>query len=131
MALQTFQQRVPVAGLVGVCLLTGLAMPRHVAAAQRATVSAAQGQAISEQPEGTSQFWAEAAIRTELKIIDTDGKVSLRYRQRKVDEKGDTTREIIESKEDNVARLAERNGQPITTVEDAAERAPDDEHYLA
>jgi hypothetical protein len=40
-----------------------------------------------------------------------------------VNAKGDTTREIIESKDGNVARLVERNGQPISAKEDAAEQA--------
>jgi hypothetical protein len=79
------------------------------------------GHEIPEQPEGTPRSWAEDAVRNELKIIDIEGKVPLRYRQHKVDAKGDTTREIIESKDGNVARLVERNGQPITAAEDAAE----------
>lgn len=47
----------------------------------------------------------------------------LRYRIRKVDRKGDTTREIIESAQGNVARLIQRDGKPITAVEDTAERS--------
>jgi hypothetical protein len=132
MALQTFQLKAPISWLAGVCLLIGLVMPGQVAGSQQpAAVSAAQGhtapeqaipvQATPEQPEGTPRSWAEAAVRNELSVIDIEGKAPLRYRQRKIDAKGDTTREIIESKEGNVARLVERNGQPITAPEDAAE----------
>lgn len=41
---------------------------------------------------------------------------------RKIDRKGDTTREIIESAQGNVARLIQRDGRPITSTEDSAER---------
>jgi hypothetical protein len=124
MALQTFHLRGTVVGLAGICLLAGLAVPGDAIGAQRpAVANATPGQAIPELPEGTPRSWAEAAVRIELGVIDADGKVPLRYRQRKIDAKGDTTREIIESKEGNVARLVERNGQPITAAEDAAERA--------
>lgn len=47
----------------------------------------------------------------------------MRYRMRKVDRKGDMTRVVIESQQGTVARLVERDGQPITTAEDAAERS--------
>jgi hypothetical protein len=122
MALQTFQFKAQVSWLAGACLLAGLTMPGQVAGAQQpAVVSAIPEHAIAGQPEGTPRSWAEAAIRNELSIIDAEDKVPLRYRQRKVDAKGDITREIIESKDGNVARLVERNGEPITAAEDAAE----------
>jgi len=66
--------------------------------------------------------WAEAATANEQRIIDDDGNFPLRYRMRKIDAKNDTTREIIESRQGTVARLVQRNGQPITADEDAAER---------
>jgi hypothetical protein len=73
---------------------------------------------------GTSSplSWAEAATANEQRIIDDDGNFPLRYRMRKVDEKNDTTREIIESRQGTVARLVQRNGEPITAAEDSAER---------
>lgn len=46
----------------------------------------------------------------------------MRYRVRKVDAKGDTTREVIESRDGNVARMVQRNGSALTGEEDAAER---------
>jgi hypothetical protein len=132
MTLQTVQLKASISWLTCVCILVGLAIPGQVAGAQQpVAVSAVLGyatpeQAIPEQavpgdPEGTPRSWAEAAARNELSVIDIEGKIPLRYRQRKINAKGDTTREIIESKEGNVARLVERNGQPITAAEDAAE----------
>jgi hypothetical protein len=73
-------------------------------------------------PEGTPRSWAESVVRNEVAIVESEGKLPVRYRQRKVDAKGDTTREIIETRDGNVARLVERNGQPITAADDAAER---------
>lgn len=47
----------------------------------------------------------------------------MRYLIRKLDRKGDTTREVIESAQGNVARLIQRNGKPISAAEDSAERS--------
>jgi len=69
------------------------------------------------------QSWVEAAAVNEERIINDDGSFPLRYRIRKVDAKNDVTRDIIESKQGTVARLVQRNGQPLTAQEDAAERA--------
>jgi hypothetical protein len=137
MALQTFQLKAPISWLAGVCLLIGLARPGQAAGAQQPAAAgvvqghaspeeaipaqAAPEEAIPKEPEGTPRSWAEAADHNELSVIDSEGKTPLRYRQRKIDAKGDTIREVIESKEGNVARLVERNGQPITAAEDAAE----------
>jgi hypothetical protein len=66
--------------------------------------------------------WAKAAARNQAAIVQGGAVTSLRFRQRKADAKGDTTREIIESKQGGVARLVERDGKPITAAEDAAER---------
>jgi hypothetical protein len=73
-------------------------------------------------PEGTARSWAETAVRNEVAIIESEGKFPVRYRQRKIDAKGDTTREIIETRDGNVARLVERDGKPLTAADDAAER---------
>jgi len=73
-------------------------------------------------PVGDPLTWAEAATKTELSIIQSEGSFPLRYRVRKVDSKGDTTRDVIETKQGTVARLVERNGRPLTAEEDAAER---------
>jgi hypothetical protein len=57
-----------------------------------------------------------------LHIINDDGNFPLRYTVRKLDSKGDTTREVIESRQGTVARLVQRNGQPLTGQENDAER---------
>jgi hypothetical protein len=72
-------------------------------------------------PAGTPNSWVEAAVRHELEAIQDD-KHPIRYVMRKVDRKGDVTREVIESVQGNVARLIQRDGKPITAAEDAAER---------
>ena len=73
-------------------------------------------------PAGTPLDWVKAASTNELSIIDNDGALPLRYRVRKVDAHSDTTRAEIETRQGDVARLIERNGQPITAQEDAAEK---------
>ena len=75
------------------------------------------------QPAGDPTVWATAAARNEVQILQQQGSYSVRYRERKIDSKGDTTREIIETKQGGVARLVERDGKPITAADDAAERA--------
>ncbi len=47
---------------------------------------------------------------------------ALRYRVRRVDSKEDTTRDLIESADGNVARTIARNGQPLSPEQDAAEQ---------
>ena len=84
--------------------------------------SPAQNQPATTLPSEPPRFWIEQAAANEVHIIDADGTFPLRYRQRKIDAKGDTTREIIESRDGSVARLIERNGQPITAAEDIGER---------
>ena len=66
--------------------------------------------------------WAETAIAHELRIIDDDGSQPLRFRIHKVDAKSDTVRAEIETKSGTAARLVQRNGQPLTAVEDTAEQ---------
>ena len=91
--------------------------------------SFAQGQAGSVNaepqarplPSGTPTSWVEGAVRNELALMQ-DENHPMRYLVRKVDRKGDTTREIVESLQGNVARLIQRDGKPITTAEDTAER---------
>ena len=105
-----------------------------LACSRPAPVRAAVQTPPTALPPGTPRSWAEQAAANEIGIIDDDGKAPLRYRVRKVDAKGDTTREIVETRQGNVARLIERNGQPITAAEDTAEKdrlnailaAPDD-----
>jgi hypothetical protein len=71
---------------------------------------------------GTPDSWADAAARNEVNVIQQQGTFSVRYNERKIDNKGDTTRTVIESKQGSVARLVRRNDKPISAAEDAAER---------
>jgi hypothetical protein len=89
------------------------------------SISRAADQAAEQNngvPHGTPLDWVKAASTNELSIIDDDGTLPLRYRVRKIDARGDTTREEIETRQGDVARLIERNGQPLTGQEDAAEK---------
>jgi hypothetical protein len=72
-------------------------------------------------PGRTPESWVEDAVKYELEIIQHDS-LPVRYRMRKVNERGDTTRIVMESREGNVARMIERDGRPLTAAEDAAER---------
>jgi hypothetical protein len=72
-------------------------------------------------PQGTPRSWIDAAEKSELAIIQDDDH-PIRYRMRKVDRKGDTTREVIESAQGNVARMMERDAKPLSGEENAAER---------
>ena len=73
-------------------------------------------------PQVPPRQWVQSAVDNELHIIDDDGSFPLRYRVHKIDAKGDVVREVIESRDGTVARLVERNGQPLTAAEDAAEK---------
>lgn len=90
-------------------------------AAQSRAMAASQASAdmVEESPLG----WATDAVRNEEKVIESADQVPLRYRQRRVGAKGDTTREVIESRDGNVARTVERDGRPLNEEEDAAEQA--------
>lgn len=59
--------------------------------------------------------------KNEIQVIQHTGSY-LRYRYHVVDEKGDQLRDQIETPEGSVARLLLRNGRPLTTEEDQAER---------
>ncbi|HEX5282985.1 MAG TPA: hypothetical protein VFW30_02610 [Bryocella sp.] len=90
--------------------------------AARAQAGASTTDPVEVFPAGTPKSWAESAVRHQLAIIEDDAH-PMRYLIRKVDRKGDTTREVIESAQGNVARLIQRNGKPITAAEDTAERS--------
>lgn len=78
-------------------------------------------QAEDPVPQGTPRSWIDAAEKNELAIIQ-DENHPIRYRMRKIDRRGDTTREVIESAQGNVARMIERDGKPLSASEDTAER---------
>lgn len=73
-------------------------------------------------PVAETKTWAEAAARNEVSIVQREGLQPIRYRVHKRNDKGDTTREIIETPQGAVARLVERDGRPLTSAEDTAER---------
>lgn len=104
---------------MGVCVLAGVAAGAQTAARSETPVTVMG----SNEPTGTAQSWAEDAVRNEIKVIESADKVPLRYRQRKDGAKGDTTREVMVTRDGNVARLVEKDGQPITSAEDAGERS--------
>ena len=80
--------------------------------------SAAQDNAFGIVPART---WAEDCANNEaLVILHPDS--YLRYRLHEVNEKGDQVRDQIETPEGSVARLVQRDGRPLTTDEDSAER---------
>lgn len=102
------------AGAFGLlCAAIAVSTP-HTAAAQ---TSDAAHHLLEER---TPKSWIAAASANELAMIKDDDH-PMRYRMRKVDRKGDTTREVIESADGNVARLIQRNGQPLTPEENRAE----------
>jgi hypothetical protein len=120
MAKPSFTLKNLVASTIVVCLLAGAGT---AGTQPPAKVGIATAQVNADPPAGTAQSWADDAVRNEIQVVESADKVPLRYRQRKVGAKGDTTREIIVSREGNVARLVERDGQPLTAAEDAEERA--------
>lgn len=65
--------------------------------------------------------WVAEAVANELSALHHPGSY-LRYRMHIVNEKGDMTRDLIESQDGPVARLILRNGKPLTEAEDKAER---------
>ena len=100
--------------VLGVAAILACAMPL-VAHAQT-------GLNATELAKSTPKSWVDAASTLEIKIIDDDGSFPLRYIVRKVDAKGDSTRDVIESRDGTVARLIKRDGRPLTQQEDDAER---------
>jgi hypothetical protein len=72
-------------------------------------------------PQDSPRSWIDAATKNGIVVIQDDDH-PMRYRMRKIDRKGDTTRDVIESAQGNVARMVERDGKPLSAAEDAAER---------
>jgi hypothetical protein len=110
-------QRIVPTCIASLTLLAVMVAVPCVSLAQQATTLSGE-----VQPTGTPASWVAASNKNELAIVRSQGDIPLRYLQRKIDARGDTTREIIESSEGNVARLLQRNGEPITPAEDKAER---------
>ena len=104
--------------LLIIAMLAWCACPLQCAQGQAGSVMA---EPQSSLPSGTPNSWVEAAVRSELAMMQ-DEKHPMRYLIRIVNRKGDMTREVIESAQGNVARLIQRDGKPITAAEDADER---------
>lgn len=69
-----------------------------------------------------ARAWAVDAANNEILVIQHPN-AFLRYKYHTIDEKGDQTRDLIETPDGSVARLIARNGRPLTPEEDAAERS--------
>jgi hypothetical protein len=88
---------------------------------QAGSLGSATAEPQSVLPPGTPTSWVQAAVRSELAIMQDEAH-PMRYLIRIVNRKGDMTREVIESAQGNVARLIQRDGKPITAAEDTDER---------
>ena len=73
-------------------------------------------------PSGSPQAWVDAAGENQKRILADEDRLPVRYRVHKVDAKGDIVREVIETREGNVARLIGRNAAPLSAEENKAER---------
>lgn len=74
-------------------------------------------------PSGSPRAWVEAAGENQKRILADEDRLPVRYRVHKVDAKGDMVREVIETREGNVARLIGRNAAPLSAEENKAERS--------
>ncbi len=82
----------------------------------------AQMQITAGLPTGKPpRQWAIDTATNEIAMLQHVNSY-LRYRMHLVNERGDRVRDVIESKDGPVARLVLREGRPLTTEEDAAER---------
>ena len=89
------------------------------------TLGATAGAQTPPSPDIHAQpprAWADAAAANQLHILENDTGSPLRYRVHRTDSKGESLREVIESHDGNISRTLERNGHPLTAVEDSAER---------
>ncbi len=66
--------------------------------------------------------WAEAGAASQERILNAGTDIPLRFTERKVNARGDTTRILIESRDGTVARIVQRDGKPLTAEENNAER---------
>lgn len=83
--------------------------------------AATQGAPAANLLAEPARTWAVDCARNEVLVIQHPDSY-LRYRLHEVDEKGDRVRDQIETPEGSVTRLILRDGRPLTTEEDAAER---------
>src|SRR5438309_2891266 len=81
----------------------------------------AQEPATASPASRAARSWAVDAANNEVTLIRHSDSY-LRYKYHVIDEKGDQTRDQIETPQGSVARLLLRNGRPLTEQEDTAER---------
>jgi hypothetical protein len=80
------------------------------------------GHAQTLAPNSPPQAWVAAAGQHELHIIDEEGTFPVRYKLHRIDNKGDITRVVIETKQGTLGRTILRDGKPLSAEEDANER---------
>ena len=114
---RTRRLRVAAAGIVTLLC----AFPNVGARAQAATGSAP---AAPDQFSQSPRAWADVAAANQVRMIQADHEIPLRYRIRKIDARGDNTRDVIESRDGTIARVVQRHGVPLTAEEEATEREP-------
>lgn len=112
------RQRASVAARILFLFLLALALVRDPHSVRAAAQQTASAQDLSLPPVR----WAEAAVACEEHMVNYDENAPLRYRVRRVDAKGETLREVIESKQGSIARLIQHNGQLLTAEENSDER---------
>jgi hypothetical protein len=100
---------------------TRIAAARICALLLAAYVAPAQEVGTNPTVSAPARAWAVDAANNEVLVIQHPNSF-FRYRYHTVDEKGDQTRDLIETPNGSVARLLLRNGRPLTPEEDAAER---------
>src|ERR1700761_8986553 len=103
--------------MVLVGLMVAQAGARAGAQTANTTKDAGDASLLSAPPRS----WVVDAAANELIAIHHKDSY-LRYRNRVVNEHGDQTRDVAESRDGTVARLVLREGKPLTADQDKAER---------
>ncbi len=87
-----------------------------------ALVGTANATAYPQTPSGSANDPAALVRRaSKNELRSTVPPAPVRYKLRKQDDKGITTKEIVETKDGDVARLIAKNDKPLTPQEDQAE----------
>jgi hypothetical protein len=103
--------------VITLVLLPAIASPRARAQSVDATKGTADPSPLSVPPRS----WAVDAAANELVALHHKDSY-LRYRMETTNEKGKQVRDVIESNDGTVARLILKDGKPLTTEQDKAER---------
>ncbi len=111
------------AGAAAVCLALTGGLPAQSGGSAGAAGSAPQTAASSADLLTRSPLaWAEAGSASQERILNAGTDVPLRFTERKVNARGDTTRILIESRDGTIARIVQRDGKPLSAEENHAER---------